>query len=192
MTIRKESAGSNEQLLPAKPPDLRENVSLAIFLAVCGVLSVCCLFRMNGLVYEVLFIFRMSVLCAASVRDFRERCLNHGYEILILASGFFSLTSVSDFLWKAASAAAVFLILALLYGRKPKRFMGGADIRMITALFFALGPYGMLRCFFVMTVLLLLTIGLYALLKLFGKNCGDKVPLIPYITFGVLFNCLFN
>ncbi len=145
---------------------------------------------MDRIIYYIVI---AAILITASVFDIRNNKVNNVFSIVIAAAGI--ILTVYDYV---KNQQIIFLILALagaitgfIFTAIPalKGGIGGADVKIITALGLGLGAYGILY-FLLITFL---SAGLFQLIKALIKkiktrekiDLRSKLPLVPFMLAGL-------
>jgi len=179
MWLFEKYAGSGDRPLPAKS---MKKIRALIFLIFAAFSIASCFVKGINVSTAVNFA-RLFLLACATESDLRKHKVNNIYPVILLLTGFFGITSFSTFLWQLIPALLVFGFLVAIYYIFPKKTMGGADIKILSALAFVFGIEGLLHILVSTVIILLLVVAVLFITKN-KKYLKEKAALVPFISIG--------
>ena len=129
-----------------------------------------------------------ALLTAASESDLRTKRAGNVFPLTILATGAAGSGTLRELLPMLASGLLFFIPLFLVWRLKKGRALGGADVKIISSLAFAVGARRALAALAVAAVSCLCVFAI----RRFAKNRAEEktLPLVPFIAAGTFISML--
>ena len=129
-----------------------------------------------------------AALTAASESDLRTKRAGNVFPLIILAAGAAGAGMLRELLPMLASGLLFFIPLYLVWRIKKGRSLGGADVKIISSLAFAVGARRALASLAVASISCLCV---FAIRRFAGKHAEEKtLPLVPFIAAGTFISML--
>lgn len=142
------------------------------------------LFARYGLTVEsIQGLFLLGVLLYASCSDLTTHMVDDYVWIIVLALSLGSISS-HGIGTMTLSALCVFVPQMALAFLPPKKTLGGADIKLSTALAFLLGSWRGVGAYIFGLLLAVICITIYCKVK--KSNCKKPFALVPYLSIGAM------